>query len=236
MRSCVDHEKFSDVISVAVGILIPVGIVFYSHPPYAYIYVLRFTFLMGSITLIIALPILQRARVFRHFSWNRDGEVMYLSEPRLLLVIRIVYILLAFITVLSTFIPVIIYRLPSLFVISAIFCYSFARDGVLYLRGFFTAPYRAFVALDVEGFTVRRVDGRVSTFAWEDSPRVLGVSRRGRLVLTASRSGPSEVDFASLPIKYSAIERIINYYVEHKEARAALGSEEGLRQIERLCR
>ncbi|MDY2669070.1 hypothetical protein [Schaalia hyovaginalis] len=196
----------------------------------------KYTLLFVGFMQLFYLPVAAKGWWIRRLVWERDLDVIQCVDSWVLWILRVFYVAFYLCAMLAFVISATSRIYGTHFIAAPLLAFGFFSDIGLQLRGFFLQPHRAFLALDAEGFTARGTDGRISTFAWADSPRVCGVNTRGRLVLTSPRSGLPVMDLGWLPIRYSAIERIVNYYVEHKEARAALGSEEGLRQIERLCR
>lgn len=236
MRCVVEYERVSVRVSAVLPLLAILGVCLYTHPPNYYIYVTRFSLLSSAAVLLSGIPILFRAYVIRSLNWKRDDEVIFLGEAQPLRLSRVLGIVGYFITVATMLASAILYKTPILFVLLSFLISAIPVDVGLQLKGFFVPPFRVFFAVDASGFTVRGVEGRICSFNWEERPRVLGVNRRASLVFSTQGAKICPVGLYSLPIRYSAIERIVDFYRDHPEERAALGTEEGLKQVERLSR
>ncbi|MDY6214213.1 MAG: hypothetical protein SPH79_06950 [Schaalia hyovaginalis] len=199
-----------------------------------YLLSVRPLFLASPLIFLPGIALGLRKSICRDLSILR-GERIVLFEPLILTVFHTFYIIGFWIEII-----VIIYSAFFRFTgLSGAFLVLVAiglSDVVPRTLGLFRTSGRSYISFGVEGFEMRGSYGEVSRVLWSQKPRVVGVKRGVFLEVEPTVSGSGLAELWTLPIRYSTIERIVDYYVDHPEARAALGSEEGLRQIERLCR
>ena len=195
----------------------------------------RAILLLGPWLLLSAIPFAMRYSLQKKISWRIVGSNIRIDEPLFLTVFHAVYVLSGWILVGSIGYSVLFHftGLSGLFVVFQIYLLS---DVVPRTLGLFRTSGRSYISFGVEGFEMRGSYGEVSRVLWSQKPRVVGVKRGAFLEVEPTVSGSGLAELWTLPIQYSTIERIVDYYVDHPEERAVLGTEEGIRQIERLCR
>lgn len=164
---------------------------------------------------------------------RRQEEGIVLFEPLVLTVLHIGYIIGFWVLILAIVYSV-VFRFTGLSGFILVLAGAGLGDIVHRTLGLFRASGKSYVSLSVEVFEMRGSYGEVTRVLWSQEPRVVGVKRGRFLKIDPTVSGSGLAELWTLPIRYSAIARIVDHYTDNPEDRSALGTEEGLRQIERL--
>ena len=201
-------------------------------------------FLLGlvvSLVLLIhavALAGARRCRTIAYRRWTRSDEGICLTGTWFVLLIRHVEVaLMALGCLLSVGLLVIRDRAygGGVVVPFLIAMVLLVTAGLLGLST--PLPRRgAEIILDPERIRIAVGTSRESPFWWKDRPRIVGGGPSGAVLVEIHPVGRVRARLNTLPLTHAQLQRVVEFYSSHPEARAELASEQGLVRVQALMR
>lgn len=175
-----------------------------------------------------------RERAERRWTWGADGvrlrgirfvPLAMHAEALALVVTAVIGMWLATVTD-----RVVGYDLGLPILLTAVLLLSALTVGATTFR----ARHATEITVNAEGLHLMTGPGRDVLLRWRDRPYIVGVDRRGAMVVDVTPGGETSVTLSAPPLLYTDLQRIVEFYANCPEASSELATEAGLARVRAL--
>ena len=128
------------------------------------------------------------------------------------------------------FVPLAMHAEALALVVTAVLLLSALTVGATTFR----ARHATEITVNAEGLHLMTGPGRDVLLRWRDRPYIVGVDRRGAMVVDVTPGGETSVTLSAPPLLYTDLQRIVEFYANCPEASSELATEAGLARVRAL--